>query len=129
MAKKKILVIDDNADYRFTMGVFLARNGFEVINAENGEIGWKMIKEQHPDLVLLDVMMEILFSGFEVCRRVRTDPEVKHIPIIGISGMGNEIGVKFDQVADQEYFSPDEYMEKPVDKDALLQKIKALLRM
>jgi CheY-like chemotaxis protein len=129
MEKKKILLIDDNADYRFTMGVFLERNGFEVVSAENGELGWKMIQAQGPDLVLLDVMMETLFSGFEVCRLVRTDPKLKHIPIIGISGMATDIGVKYDKETEQEYFSPDEFLEKPVDKDELLQKIKKLLKM
>jgi CheY-like chemotaxis protein len=129
MEKKKVLLIDDNADYRFTMGVFLERNGFAVLKAENGELGWKMIQEQRPDLVLLDVMMETLFSGFEVCRLVRTDPELKHIPIIGISGMTTDIGVKYDKEREQEYFSPDVYLEKPVDKDELLQKIKELLKM
>lgn len=129
MEKKKIMLIDDNDDYRFTMGVFLERNGFEVFSAENGELGWKMIQEQRPDLVLLDVMMETLFSGFEVCRMIRSDPNLKNTPIIGISGMSDDIGVKFDKENEKEYFSPDEYLDKPVDKDELLQKIKQLLKM
>ena len=71
MAKKKILIIDDNSDFRFTMGVYLEKNGFDVISAEDGKQGWEKIQSDKPDLVLLDVMMEQMFSGFEVCRKVR----------------------------------------------------------
>jgi DNA-binding response OmpR family regulator len=123
MNKKKIVLIDDNKDYTFTMGIFLERNGFTVFSAHDGKEGIELIKAEKPDLVLLDVMMEVLFSGFEVCRQVRQDASIKDTPIFGISGMGEEINVKFDEDADKEYFSPNEFFEKPVDKDALLAKI------
>ncbi|MDM8537138.1 response regulator [Desulfobacterales bacterium HSG17] len=129
MAQKKILIIDDQSDYRFTMGVYLERNGFIVFEAEDGKVGWEKIKEVDPDLVLLDIMMESTFSGFEVCRQVRSNKDFKKLPIIGISGMGDELGVKYDESSDQEYFSPDIFIEKPVDKDLLLEKIKGLLNV
>lgn len=121
-----IVIIDDNPDYLFTMKTFLTRNGFQVETAENGEAGIELIKSKNPDLVMLDVMMENTYSGFEVCRQVRNDPELKKTTIFGITGMQDELGIKFDKYDDAEYFSPDEFFEKPVDKNALLARINDL---
>lgn len=123
----KIIIVDDNTDYLFTMKTFLSRNGFEVEVAADGQTGIELIRKERPDLIMLDVMMESTFSGFEVCRQVRNDPELKKTPIIGITGMEEELGLKFDKYGDAEYFNPDVFFDKPVDKDALLEKIKDLL--
>lgn len=123
----KIVIVDDNTDYLFTMKTFLSRNGFEVETAPDGQTGIELIKKERPNLVMLDVMMETTFSGFEVCRQIRNDPELKNTPIIGITGMEDELGLKFDKYDDAEYFSPDVFFDKPVDKDALLEKIKELI--
>ena len=116
----KVVVVDDDKDYLFTMETFLKRNDFEVVTADNGKDGIDLIKNQRPDVVLLDVMMETLFSGYEVCKAVRSDPEFEFIPIVGISGMGGELGVKYEQYRDDKYFTPDVFVEKPVDKELLM---------
>lgn len=123
----KILIIDDNRDFLFAMETFLKRQGFDTITAEDGQKGLGLAQKERPNLVLLDVMMETLFSGFEVCKRLKSDPELKDIPVIGITGMGDELGVHFDKERDGEYFSPDSFFEKPVDKEKLLSKIGELL--
>ena len=123
----KIVIVDDNTDYLFTMKTFLSRNGYKVKTAPDGEAGIKLIKKEHPNLVMLDVMMETTFSGFEVCRQIRNDAELKKIPIIGITGMEDELDIAFDKYEDSEYFSPNAFFDKPVDKDALLKTIKDLL--
>jgi len=105
------------------METFLKRNGFEVLAAEDGKTGVELVQKEKPDLILLDVMMETLFSGFEVCRQIRTDQDLKSIPIIDISGMADEINVAFDNKTDSYYFNPDDFLEKPVDKVALLKKL------
>ena len=125
--EKKIVIIDDNEDYILSMRLFLERNNFKVLSATDGEKGIDLVKKEKPDLVLLDVMMETLFSGFEVGRKIKDDPELAHISVIGISGMHDEIHVKFDKYRDEEYFKPDDFFEKPVDKDELLLKINMLL--
>ena len=119
----KIVIIDDNTDFLFTMETFLQRNGFEVKTAVDGQEGMELIKKERPDLILLDIMMETLFSGFEVCKQVRSDEDLKDIPIIGISAMGDELDINYSQWPDYEYFRPDSFMEKPVDKQRLLQLI------
>ena len=124
--KSKVLIIDDNKDFLFTMSTFLERNGFETVTASDGKQGLEMAEKERPDVVLLDVMMETLFSGFEVCKELRNNPNLKDIPIIGISGMSEELGVKFDKDRDEEYFSPDVFFDKPVDKDKLIETINQL---
>ena len=123
----KIVIIDDNPDFLFTMETFLTRNGFNVETASDGNKGVELIRDHRPDLILLDVMMENTYSGFEVCRQIKIDPDLKATPIIGISGMAEELGVKFDDYEDSEYFSPDAFFDKPVDKGALLEKINDLI--
>jgi len=71
----KIVIVDDNTDFLFTIETFLQRNGFEVLIADDGQKGLEMIRKEHPDLILLDTMMETLFSGFEVCKQLRSDIE------------------------------------------------------
>lgn len=116
----KVVVVDDDRDYLFTMETFLKRNDFNVFTADNGKDGIALIKNQQPDVILLDVMMETLFSGYEVCKAVRSDPDVEFTPIVGISGMGDDIGVKYEQYQDDGYFTPDIFVEKPVDKELLI---------
>ena len=116
----KVVVVDDNTDYLFTMETFLQRNGFLVHTAEDGQKGLELIRNELPDIVLLDVMMESLFSGFELCKKLRTEENLKNIPIIGISGMGDELGINYKEWPDFEYFSPDAFLDKPVDKQRLL---------
>ena len=116
----KVVVVDDDKDYLFTMKTFLKRNDFNVFTADNGKDGIVLIKNQQPDVILLDVMMETLFSGYEVCKAVRNDPDIEFTPIVGISGMDGDIGVKYEQYQDDEYFTPDVFVEKPVDKELLI---------
>ena len=124
----KIVMIDDNTDFLFTMETFLQRNGFEVQTADDGQKGIELIKKERPDVILLDIMMETLFSGFEVCKQVRADEDLRYIPIIGISAMGDELDINYSQWPDYEYFRPDNFMEKPVDKQRLLQLIPELIQ-
>jgi CheY-like chemotaxis protein len=119
----KIVMIDDNTDFLFTMETFLQRNGFEVHTAEDGEQGMASIRKERPDVVMLDIMMETLFSGFEVCKQVRSDDDLLDTPIIGISGMVEELEIDYKQWPDYDYFKPDAFLDKPVDKQQLLRLI------
>jgi CheY-like chemotaxis protein len=124
----KIVMIDDNTDFHFNMETFLKKNGFEVQTAEDGQKGIELIRKERPDLVLLDIMMETLFSGFEVCKAVRSDDDLKYIPIIGISAMGEELDIDYSQWPDYEYFRPDAFLDKPIDKQRLLQLIPEVIQ-
>ena len=119
----KIVLVDDNTDYLFTMETFLNRNGFEVKTSDDAKKGLEMVRSERPAVILLDVMMETLFSGFELCKQLRMDDDLKDIPIIGISGMVDELGIDYKQWPDYGYFKPDAFLDKPVDKQKLLRLI------
>ena len=73
-------------------------------------------------------MMETTYSGLDVCKGMRLDSDLKDIPIIGISGIGDEMGIQINQWGDDDYFSVDEFFEKPVDREKLLERIKVRLK-
>jgi two-component system sensor histidine kinase/response regulator len=84
--KGNLLVVDDDRLARQTMDVFLTREGYEVRCAPNGETALKLAGEDSPELILLDIRMPDM-DGFEVCRRLKEDPQTGHIPVIFISGL------------------------------------------
>ena len=124
----KLVIVDDNTDFLFTMETFLQRSGFEVLTADDGQKGLEMIRRERPDLVLLDIMMETLFSGFEVLKQIRSDDNLKDIPVIGISAMGDELNINYSEWPDYEYFRPNAFLDKPVDRQRLLQMIPEVIR-
>ena len=123
----KILFIDDDDDYLFVMEEYLSRQGFNVLTASDGEAGLDLIRSQQPDVILLDFIMESLYSGLEVCRQVRNDPSLNRTPIICISGMKKDINLHFSKEEDAAYFDPDAYFDKPVDKEVLVKTINELV--
>jgi len=124
----KIVIVDDDTDFLFTMETFLQRNGFQVLTADDGQKGLELIRREQPDLILLDIMMETLFSGFEVCKQIRSDDDLKNIPIIGISALSDELNINYRQWPDYDYFRPNAFLDKPVDRQRLLQMIPEVVR-
>jgi CheY-like chemotaxis protein len=124
----RVLIIDDNPSTVLSLKIFLEDHGYEGIGATSASEGLEMIRRLRPDLILLDVMMETPYSGFHICSSVKNDPKLRHVPVIGISGMAERIGVRYCPETDREFFSPDAYMEKPIDYESLLDKIRGLLQ-
>ena len=83
---KKILFIEDEAALQKTIGDFLEKEGYEVINALDGEIGINLAKTKKPDLVLLDLVLPKV-DGFGVLRQLKKDPETKEIPVIILTNL------------------------------------------
>ena len=77
----KILVVDDVSDNIKLLSLGLRNWGYEVLTASNGHQGLDIAAAEHPDVILLDVMMPVM-DGIEVCRRLKRDPELQSIPII-----------------------------------------------
>ena len=82
MKTTKILIVDDDEDVITVMKTILTKKGFEVVTAYNKEEGLKKIKEELPDLAILDVMMTTQFEGFEMAKEITDDPELRKIPIL-----------------------------------------------
>ena len=127
-SRKRILVADDDADQREVTQTILEANDYEVVMAENEAETLKRVEEDPPDLILLDVMMQHLDGGFQVCQQLRRDPRYKHIPIIMVTGVRQEMKMDFSPETDEGYLPADAFLEKPFNPDTLLEKVATLLR-
>jgi CheY-like chemotaxis protein/signal transduction histidine kinase len=119
--KRKILVIEDNADNRLTVRALLQEIYF-LIDADNGEEGVEKTLEMLPDLVLLDISLPKM-NGFEVIKILKNNEKTKNIPVIALTAKA----MKSDREAILEA-GCDEYIAKPIDQEELLLKIENLLR-
>jgi two-component system, OmpR family, response regulator RpaA len=122
--KRKVLLVDDDAELVELILKFLDEDGrFETRVAQNGFDAGMMVKEYHPDLIVLDVMLPDI-NGKEVCQRVRADDTLEQVKIICISGM-----VEQDKVADLRAAGADDFLQKPFTVDKLLDRSCDLLEM
>jgi DNA-binding response OmpR family regulator len=134
MSKKKIkiLVIDDDPDFRDAVTEILTSGGYGVVSATGPEDGKARILSERPDLVLLDIMMDSLFDGYSLCHTIKTAPEfesVRATPIVFVSAVKDIAGARFGFQGGGEGLSdPDDYIDKPVKPAELLARIQALLR-
>jgi len=125
--KKKIIIIDDDIDLVEAMRLTLEGAGFEVIDAQDGAKGLEMIRSEKPDLVILDVMMGTQDEGFHVAYQIRASRETEETPVIMLTAVGQETGFSFDKEKDEDFLPVNEFLEKPVNPDALVEMVKVHL--
>ncbi len=127
---KTVLVVDDDPDIRLFSVSVLEENGYTPLEATDGEEGMKLVRDKKPDLIILDVMMPRQ-SGIKLYREVKTDPDLKHIPVIVLSGIARKSFLRSQEVRSKAdnmpVVDPDAYLEKPVDPDDLLNVIKKIV--
>ena len=122
--KRKLLIVDDDQDLVEVLVDVFERDGrFDVRSVNNGFDAGMMVKEFRPDLVVLDVMLPDI-NGKEVCQRIRSDPALDEVKVVCISGM-----VEQDKVQDLMNAGADDFMQKPFDAEALLEKVCRTLDM
>lgn len=122
--KRKVLVVDDDADLLELMVKFLEDDGrFEIKVAQNGFDAGMMVKEYRPDLIVLDVMLPDI-NGKEVCHRVRADSSLEDVRILCTSGL-----VEDDKVAELKLAGADDFLPKPFELDALVDRMCVQLDM
>jgi len=119
----RILVVDDNETNRDILVTRLAKHGYELMQAGDGEEALASIRQHRPDLVLLDVMMPKL-DGLEVCRQLRADTTLPFMPIILVTAKGGAADVVAGLDA-----GADEYLVKPIDQSALVARVRSMLRI
>lgn len=119
--RKKVLIIEDEPELVRALEVRLKTHDYDVITALDGEDGLRKAKEEHPDLVILDIMLPRI-EGYEVCRRLKSDESCKHIPIMMVTVKAqNKDKVKGLRMG------ADEYVVKPFEWDDLLEKVNSLV--
>jgi two-component system, OmpR family, phosphate regulon response regulator PhoB len=117
-----ILIVDDERDLLSLLEFNLRQAGFETSLAASGEEAFRELRRRVPDLVLLDLMLPDI-SGTEVCRRVKSDPRTKHVPVVMLTAKGEEV----DKVVGFE-LGADDYVTKPFSVRELVLRLKAVLR-
>lgn len=122
MAGEKILVVDDEEHIQELIKFNLEKSGFKVICTGNGIEAIKLVREQLPQLMLLDLMLPGM-DGLDVCKEIRKDSTMSNMPIIMITAKGEEI----DKIIGLE-LGADDYITKPFSVRELVARIKAILR-
>ena len=127
---KKVLVVDDDPDVRLFSVTVLEENGYTPLEASNGEEGLKKIKEDKPDLVILDILMPRQ-SGIRLYRELKTDKTLRNIKIIILSGIAKKTFLRsqkaLTEFGGEEVPEPEIYLEKPVEPEVLAENIKKIL--
>ncbi len=122
--RRKVLIVDDDQELVELISDVLERDGrFEIKTVNNGFDAGMMVKEYHPDLIVLDVMLPDI-NGREVCQRVRSEKSMDDIRIICISGM-----VEDDKIEELKAAGANDFMHKPFEVEKLLERICTLLDM
>jgi two-component system alkaline phosphatase synthesis response regulator PhoP len=128
MEKKKILLVDDDADFTEAVKLLLESRSYEVTAANDGKEGLKKVQTEEPDLIILDVMMPEM-DGYQVCARLKADPKYRQIPILLLTAVGEaittttytkEMGMKIEA---------DDYIPKPVEPIEIVERVEKLLRI
>jgi two-component system, OmpR family, alkaline phosphatase synthesis response regulator PhoP len=118
-----VLIVDDNVQNVELLQAFLEPLPVKIITAFDGVEALEKVKQHNPDLILLDIMMPRM-SGFQVCRKLKSDPATKDIQVLMVTAL-NELG-DIEQASE---CGTDDFVSKPVNKFELLTRVKSLLRV
>jgi twitching motility two-component system response regulator PilH len=122
--------VDDDPDVRLFNSTVVEESGYTPVEAANGEEGLKMLKQESPDLVVLDVLMPKQ-SGIRLYRVLKTEKALKGTPVIILSGVAKRTFLRsqkaLTEFGDQPVPEPESYLEKPVEPDELAQEMKKYL--
>ena len=118
--QKKILIVEDDDNIRELLRLYLEREDYEIIEAENGAVGMTRFKADSPDMILLDMMMPVM-DGWQVCREIRESGSTT--PIIMITAKGETM----DKVSGLE-LGADDYIVKPLEMQEVVARVRALFR-
>jgi CheY-like chemotaxis protein len=123
----KVLIVDDDPDFHAIVRTVLEPSGYAVLSAYSQREGLDMAREESPDIILLDIIMDTTTDGFAFCREARRDPRIRHTPILGVSAIEQFIAARRPQDADLELFPVDGFLSKPVTPEALFAELSRLV--
>jgi len=121
----KILIVDDDADFVEATRLVLEPQGYEVISAANGDQGLAQVRQEKPDLVILDVVMSSVLDGLHMSEMMHSDPAHREIPIVMVTSIANiDYAALFPT---DEFIHIDAFLSKPVSSERLLGEVAKLL--
>ena len=120
---KKILIVEDDADFAEALAFFLEQHGYAVLKALDGRQGLRLAKRELPDLILMDIIMTERTEGFFTVQEIRHTPELKDIPVFLLTSLYVQ-APEFRIQPEACWSAHDEFFAKPVDLNLLLEKIR-----
>lgn len=130
LARRRILLIDDDQDFLASTTALLEAHGYSVAQARTGREGLERMKAEHPDLVIVDIMMENEWAGYGVNEAIKFDPGfecVRHVPVVMVSSIGLDPETRFGHSDEAEMVTPNLYLTKPLDIPRFIAEIGVLL--
>ncbi|MFN2217267.1 MAG: response regulator [Anaerolineae bacterium] len=123
----KILIIDDDPDFLYTVRLVLEDAGFEVETASTPEQGLGKVQSTEPDLVILDVLMPSEYEGFAVASAIREELHITDLPIVMLTAVHDIKRLSHRFAPDDTYLPVDVFLDKPIELDSLVQIINEVL--
>jgi CheY-like chemotaxis protein len=125
----KILVVDDDPDMRDALQMILESGGHAVVMAEDGEQCLSKLKDEQPDLIILDLLMPRM-DGFEVCKALKDPRYAKYgnVPIIILSSIQEDVSQRRYELETGVQLDVDDYVEKPIESGVLLERVGKILK-
>lgn len=127
-ASGKILLVDDDPDFLEMHKAVLQNHGYDVLTATSGQEGLERVRAEMPDLIILDLMMEKHDAGFSFSKTVKTDPLFRKIPILMVTSVAEATGFRFTLEEDGYWMKTDDFLDKPVMPEVLLERVDKLLQ-
>lgn len=122
----RILLVDDDPDFVEATRIVLESAPYEVAVAYDGDEALQKVGDVNPDLIILDIIMPER-DGFKVCEALKSDPDLSKIPVIMLTSLSQRMGETAFSVTDGMMLEADDYVDKPVTPDELLQRVKKFL--
>ncbi|MEO0102636.1 MAG: response regulator [candidate division WOR-3 bacterium] len=123
MYRKKILLIDDDSHILDILEARLEKSGYSCLRAMEGIKALKLVEEEHPDLIILDILLPGELDGYTLCKQLKTDIRFNKIPVILLSGLDEEYHIQEGLKR-----GADAYITKPFQHEDLIAKIEELIR-
>jgi len=122
----KILIVDDDPEFLEVTRIVLESAGYEVISSADTRDGMRKVREEEPDLVVLDVIMNTVLDGLYMSQEMANDPALRSIPILMVTSIANRDYAALFWTDEHVHF--DDFVSKPISPEDLLSRVKELLK-
>ena len=121
----KILITDDDPDFVDATRIVLEKNNHQVITAESGDLGYQLARQEKPDLMILDVIMDTILDGVSTSQRMHDDPDLRDTPIIMVTSIANTDYAELFPT--DEYIHINAFLSKPISAEQLMRQVNKYL--